>query len=417
MAARRRIHASTAGQRGFALIALLAMLTAGVLYFIVNRMDAAATHQARDKRTAEALNEAKAAIIAWSATNSTAPGRLPCPEDTSRIGTLTEGQALSTCSNSTTVIGRLPWRTLGIEAPLDGYGEPLWYALSAGFRNSPINADTPAQLSLDGASAAAVAVVFAPGPALAGQVRPAISAASPPVVSNYLDLTNGDSDSTFATTGDPASFNDKLLPVTHEDLFAAVGNRVAGEVVRSLLIYFCGDSTNIGPNQNCLGPGGARNLPRPAAMSDTTCLGNGGLSATDCMSDGAASEGRIPANPATPWTTYETLSLLRGTTGSGNWFQSNGWRELIYMAVSTKCLEPAIDCSGGGSYLSVDGVANVKVAIIATGGILSGQTRSTPLQKGTLANYLEGENKNLARSTFASGYMTSSFNDLIRAIR
>jgi len=127
-------------------------------------------------------------------------------------------------------IGRLPWRSLGVGDLKDGYGEKLWYVISPGFRTSPINSTTPAQLSVDGVAGSAVAIVFSPGPPLSGQSRPTPSAASPPNVIQYLELSNNDGNASFVTSGAADSFNDKLLSIRGVDLFSVVALRVLGEV-------------------------------------------------------------------------------------------------------------------------------------------------------------------------------------------
>jgi hypothetical protein len=216
--------------RGFALIALLALLTAGVLYFMIGQFDATAARQHKEAITAKALAEAKAAIIAWSVLNATAPGRLLCPEDTTRIGSPMEGQALASCSNVAPSVGRLAWRTLQTGPLSDGDGEVLWYALSPGFRLSPINSTTVGQLSLDGAANAALAVVIAPGQPIAAQTRPAISAVAPPLAANYLDPPNNDGDLSFATTGPSITFNDRLITITRQELSKALARRIAADI-------------------------------------------------------------------------------------------------------------------------------------------------------------------------------------------
>ena len=81
------------------------------------------------------------------------PGTLPCP-DTNFFGSNASGYATGSCSASgETSIGRLPWKTLGIEMLRDAYGEPLWYAVSDRFRrpgltNAAINSDTVGTLKL-----------------------------------------------------------------------------------------------------------------------------------------------------------------------------------------------------------------------------------------------------------------------------
>jgi hypothetical protein len=401
---------------GFAFIVLLAFMTVGALYFFVSQLDAAAIERKRDETTALALAEAKEALIGWSAANDSAPGRLPCPEDTSLIGTPNEGRAQSNC-NAFPAIGRLPWKTLGLSQLRDGHGEPLWYVLSPGFRALPINSNTPPQLTVDGAPGSAVAIILAPGPALPGQTRTAITAATPPSVATYLDLTNADGSATFVTNGPPAAFNDRLLTISHRDLFTAVERRVAGEVVEALLTYFCGDSDNVNrANQTCLGPGGARLFPRPAAFGDTTCLGSSAIADPKCGSAPAGNEGRIPANPADPWTHYN-LSLLRGTIGTDNWFQRNGWRELAYFAVSDRCMGPGLDCSEAGNLLTVDGAASARAVVIVGGAAVASQLRAPPPAAQVVAsNYLEADNATMGDNSYVSR-APLPFNDQLRAIR
>lgn len=403
--------------QGFALIALLALITAGILYFLVGQLDAATIQRKRDESTALALAQAKEALIGWSAANASVPGRLPCPEDLSLIGTPNEGRAQSSC-NVLPTIGRLPWRTLGIDRLRDGYGEPLWYALSPGFRLSPINSETPAQLTIDGIPGSAVAIVLSPGPTLPGQLRTAVTATTPPAVASYLDLTNADGDAAFASSGPTVTFNDKLLAISHQDLFGVVEQRVANEVQQALLTYFCGSAANIAANQTCILPGGARAFPRPATFNDASCLGYSDIPVA-CTSAAIGNQGRIPANPAVPWTNYDGLSILRGTSGaSGNWFQTNGWRELVYVAISDKCMGPTPDCGEAGSLLSINGAPDAKVVIIVGGTALSFQTRSpVPSQKLIVANYLEGDNATTGDNSFASSAASPTFNDIVRAIR
>lgn len=216
--------------RGFALLIILALLSVGALYLVVEQLSVHELQRKRDDATANALAEAKAAIIGWAVTNGTLPGRLPCPEDVSKIGTGLEGQALANCSNVNPSIGRLAWRTLGTGQLLDGNSEPLWYVLSPGFRSAPINTNSLANLSVDGTVNAAVALIFAPGPPLAGQSRTAISASSPPLSTDYLDLTNNDGDSAFASTGNATTFNDRLTTISMQELGAALAGRIAGEL-------------------------------------------------------------------------------------------------------------------------------------------------------------------------------------------
>ncbi len=224
------LHFAKSGS-GFALIFLLILISVGAMTVVVNQLSATATKSHIDAVTAKAFMAAKTAIIGWSALNGTAPGKLPCPEDTAKIGTGLEGQAATLCSNSTPTVGRLPWKTLGVDRLIDGYGEPLWYALSPGFRVSPINAGTPASLTLDGIPHAGVAIVFSPGPPLSNQHRPAFSNTSPPQPGDYLDLGNGDGDFDFISRGNKAEFNDQSLAISSQELAKVIVARVAGDLL------------------------------------------------------------------------------------------------------------------------------------------------------------------------------------------
>lgn len=233
----RKQAASVSVQRGMALIVLLFLIGLAGTTYIVKNFDATAARIKRDQRTTEALEEAKAAIVAWSLMQ-TVPGRLPCPEDTAAIGTANEGQEASgSCSNSQPSVGRLAWRTLGLGDLRDGNGDRLWYVISPGFRNSPINSDTTPQITADGAQAAAI--VFSAGPALGTQSRPVPSAGSPPIASDYLDTPNSTANQTaFVSTPQSDTFNDRMLMIKIDDFIPAVEKLALAEVKTSLNNYF-----------------------------------------------------------------------------------------------------------------------------------------------------------------------------------
>jgi len=127
---------------------------------------------------AEVLQQAKAALIGYVAKevldlrNNDTPGLLPCPETLGSPGTSNEGaaSAASGCKPSfasAKTVGRLPWRTLGVDKMVDASSEPLWYAVSPnwvydGTSNPIINSGTGGQLTVDG-TGDIVAVIIAPG--------------------------------------------------------------------------------------------------------------------------------------------------------------------------------------------------------------------------------------------------------------
>jgi hypothetical protein len=179
----------------------------------------------RELITAKALVDAKSALLGWSVTQND-PGILPCPEDTALIGSPTEGEALLACAGNP-VIGRLPWRTLGLGDIRDGNGDKLWYVISTGFQTPPINSNTVAQLTLDGAPT--VAIIFSVGSPLLAQARPAPTAI-PAAVTQYLDGSNSDGNNAFVSNGALGTFNDKLMAIKHNELFSLIANRILREI-------------------------------------------------------------------------------------------------------------------------------------------------------------------------------------------
>ncbi len=234
-------------QRGAALLIFMLIGAIAALSLFLNRLVTRSTIT-NNQATMQTLAMAKEAIIGWSASRNTTPGMLPCPEDTTLIGNpLTEGTALLSCGNSLQV-GRLPWRTLKLPQLRDETGEPLWYALSPGFRTSPINGNTIAQLTVDGTPNSAAAIIFSPGAPLAGQNRPLPTSALPPNVAQYLDGINNTGTTSFVTTGAPGVFNDRLVTITRSDLFRAVNRRILSEIrgdgATGLLNYYSANGNN-----------------------------------------------------------------------------------------------------------------------------------------------------------------------------
>lgn len=225
-------------QSGLALLLVIGVLGLGATLMLVRAFNEAALGNPRELGNARVLEDAKAALLMYvsrQVATEAYPGKIPCPEDTSLIGTVNEGRTSTYCSLP--AVGRLPWKTLGLAAaPLDLDGEQLWYAVSPGFNRSGsgvtlvINSNTPAGLTVDESPARAVAIIFSPGRVLPGQIRSTISAASPPAAANYLDGENATLDVKFSTYGPAKSvsttFNDQAMTVTHRDLFTVVEQAV-----------------------------------------------------------------------------------------------------------------------------------------------------------------------------------------------
>lgn len=412
-------------QRGAALLLSALLLVLGVFgYLLASQPMPFGLSATREAASRDVLARAKEALIARSAASSI-PGQLVCPEDPANIGTANEGNARSSCTSAGFVIGRLPWRSLDLEKLVDAYGEPLWYVLSPGFRQQPINSETAGQIGLD-SQTGIVALVIAPGPLLPGQARTAPSASQPPNAEDYLDLTNATGSPSFVSTGTADQFNDRVIAITHTDLFGPIERRVAREVRQALLEHFCGTNNMNVTTGGCLSPtGGVRNFPAPAAIADTNCLGNAPIP-TNCVSDTPLPQpsplfGRLPANPSGGWEPPAS-SILRGQTGGSppNWFQRNRWRELVFYSVSQKCIEGTANCNGAGDKITLHLAPatddSAFAAIIVAGAALASQSRASNTDKTARTNYLEAGNASGTSELYVLP-TGSSFNDILEKIR
>ena len=180
-------HRAGARQRGFAMIAILALVALMSAYLIANALNATGSGLEREQRSMNALREAKAALIAYAANEywqeykgqaTDQPGALPCPDILHNGTEAEEGDSDCVTPLNASLIGRLPFKTIGANDLRDASGERLWYVLSANFRKGTtiINSDTQpcdtpacdpgeAQLTVVGTAPASnvVAVLFAPG--------------------------------------------------------------------------------------------------------------------------------------------------------------------------------------------------------------------------------------------------------------
>ncbi len=243
-------------QRGIALLLVLLGIMLASSYLLLNGFNPAYAKLERDRVTRDALLQAKQALITRAAMDANLPGSLPCPS-TDELGTASIACTPFGAPPANTLIGRLPWRTLNLPPLVDASGELLWYALSANFRDQfptvKINADQPlGTLQVRGADGTirdkyVVAVIFAPGAALPGQVR---AGPARNVVGNYLEgdnnhlnpdpacgSTSGTNDFVFAAEprdGCTLPFNDAMVIITRDELMAAVENAVALRAERAV---------------------------------------------------------------------------------------------------------------------------------------------------------------------------------------
>ena len=240
-------------QRGAALMVMLVILVVGAAAIVVGMLSSSALQIERDKTTADALAKARDALIAYAVSDANRPGGLPCP-DVNDDGMLTMNVDYIG-SNCTSLIGRIPWKTLGLPELRDGNGEHLWYAVSNAFwanGSSAINSDTQGNLTVSGTTPASgvIAIVFAPGAALSGQNRSTTQSAACTTTgvgtvinslcpANYLEGSNAISttNTAFQTAAASSGFNDQMIYITHDALFQPVESRIAREAKNCLDAY------------------------------------------------------------------------------------------------------------------------------------------------------------------------------------
>jgi hypothetical protein len=248
-------------ERGFAIPLLMVLLGLGSAWLVVSAVSDTSSRLAAERaRDTAALKQAKEALVAWIATKALEagennPGRLPCPEAPAYVGTaacegiaapgVCETISAPTCS----MVGRLPWRTLGLDKLTDADGQPLWYVVSPGWSLSTssslltINSGSTGQLTVDGAANAAVALIIAPGRVMdvlsADGCAPRAqsrSAAGAPDLRDYLECDNATSpaDASFVSAGPATSFNDQVLQITVADVMPILEAAIAKRIERDI---------------------------------------------------------------------------------------------------------------------------------------------------------------------------------------
>ncbi len=387
----------------FLLLVMLLLLVAGATVFVQaggSRLSSIKLN--RDQITTDALAAAKNALLAYTISRddysgSSRPGEFPCPTTVSPDDP-TYGKANTSCS-SIPKIGRLPWRTLGIQEPLDAYGEPLWYALSGNFKPSTtvaINSNSLGQLVVYQGDettplvSQAVVVIFAVGPPVAGQNRSAVTALCPTTgtaiaenvcASNYLEAYSGKNNASNSgpyTLGKITdSFNDHAALITTTDFIPKIEDRIASSLSLTLKTYY--QTTGF--------------YPYAAYYSDIKKVANNKaasqLEQANCAN--GVFSGRLPQYinelfdptlPNLPCTTYSQGWPALGANGAlPVWFFKNNWNTTVFYAVAKQyVVGGSKTCVGAGDCLKIEGditVQDVQAIVILPGIPLTTQLRPT----------------------------------------
>lgn len=380
-------------ERGAALLILLLVgLIVGLsaLFSLTGQKQSEATRAAQ---TADQLVVAKAALVGYAASyhEQVNPDRvwgyLPCPDNDNDGAQEITGP----CSTSnTSVIGRLPYRTLGLLDLRDHTGECLWYIVSASHKTmttSLMNWDLRGNLRIvdaagkiladpDDADGGAVAAIIAPGPPLAGQNRAAgnlrcsgdaTNAFNDWVEGNvpYLSPAEGTIELRQGDVGS-ATHNDRIIWITAKELYSTIPRR--SELLGTML-------ENL---QTCLNS--RPTLPLPDKPGSATQNG-----VTDPKWQiGAAGIDEIikGISPAPPAPGYPA-KVPTGCAWQPNSFNEavwNNWKDHVrYIA-----------CASGTACLTVN--ASACTGALLFGGRNADATLRTEAQKNT-DGYFEGTNK------------------------
>ncbi|MBI4191565.1 MAG: hypothetical protein HY525_13630 [Betaproteobacteria bacterium] len=369
------LHRTLRTQRGYALIGIIAAVGIAATTVLVTSLSTTAINNEQERKTNAALALAKLALIGRAAAggpDGNHPGSLPCPD----LGTGIVGEAAGTCSSVDQQIGRLPWKTLGLADLRDAAGERLWYAVSSNFRDvdtNIINSNTLGQISVTGTISASnvAAIVFAPGAQLDSQPR---DSAHQNTISSFLEQPYIEK-LVFTSQAAGDSFNDRLMVIEPADIFAIVQRRVAKEVQDALNAYFnqsytvSTTATVDGVTTTTTTTKTNSRYPFAASVSNSNCLAGGNSDA--CVSVQDLTTGLIPGTPdaVNDFPPYSGTATLLGA-GSADWFEANGWRQVVSYSVSPECAtnSPA-PCASGSINVTVNTttLTNQKATLLFTG--------------------------------------------------
>ena len=387
----------------------------------------------RNNNVAAAFEQAKQAMIGRAVADQNRPGSLPCP-DIDNDGVLTLNVDYFSGGVCARLIGRLPWRTLGLPDLRDDAGERLWYALSNMFSDNsaagPLNSDTQGNRTVYRDSTAvtltsqAVAVIFAPGTTLAGQIRDGSTAmcsttgttiARTLCAANYLEAAGGANNATVAgpyiAASRSATYNDQLFVITTSELIPPVEQRVALELRTILQTYKA--------NTACACTNLAGNPPGNTGCYPWADLANGYSDADPYNSGAENNRGRIPALGAAPrnWGTNPCGSPVPTLP---SWFVDNDWRLVVYYSAGRNFLGPDPCETCVDSTLTVDGVAGKQVVILMPGPLLGTPPRSpVPTSDLTYWSYYfddDWENRDNLNDLFVTPTSTAYTRDRIYTI-
>lgn len=448
---------------------MLLLLVLGVSTLFTRALLSHRADAARAATNTKLLAEAKDALLGYAATwDATHPGQLgflPCP-DIDASGTLPEGTAHELLCGLPyrNAIGRLPWRTLGIEPGRGEGADCLWYAVSGSWKAagsaSPtmLNEDSNGQfrvLGADGTTVIAgaapadrpVAVLIAPGTPQPGQTRATLPAGVGQCGGNYVardyldnDMASGIDNATLASLADAIddfiiggnpSVNDQVLYITRAEIQDRISRRpdvqaeLSGLALALAKCFADHGKRNLGgPNDRRLPWPAPVGLPdyRSAIQYNDTPIGALSGRLPDLVND---SDARIGNLMPTVVTGCNPAAVPEWTPEMATLWQN--WKDHLFYAVAWDFRPDAPPASACTKCLKVNGTGAWAAIVMYSGSRLPalGQVRDEPPMdpdtRGDIANYLEGRNAGNHPDTagtgdYQSGPASPAFNDILYCI-
>ena len=449
---------------------LLLLVLGGIVLFSRN-MNGQLASASRVKDSAAALADAREALLGYIVTrDATHPGQygfLPCP-DIDASGSTAEGEAHETNCGTRyrNMLGRFPWRTVGIDPGRSKSGECLWYAVSGSWKaagtNEPqlLNTDSSGQfriLAADGSTLIAgttaaerpVAVIIAPGPPIAGQTRTTVASGVAQCGGSYLasryldnDTASGinNSNVTNATdaiddfiAADPGgtAVNDQIIFITRSEIENRLMRRA--DVTAQLTALTSAVASCIA-DYGKRNPGGAADprLPWPAPVDlveyrtapqyNDTPVGELSGRVPNVVNDSNSRTGNTSVGVLT---TCNPATVPEWTPAMATLWQH--WKDHLFYAIALDFRPDATPVTTCTTCLSVNGTGAYAAVLMFSGSRLAtlNQTRDEPPMnadtRGNISNYLEDRNASnhpnvTGNGDYQSGAASSSFNDILFCI-
>ena len=458
-------------QSGAALLIMLLLLVLGGTVLFSRNLFSQLPSASRARANAEALAEAKEALLGyattWDATHPGELGFLPCP-DLDATGLTGEGEAheLICGLQYQSMLGRFPWRTLGLDPGRTHGGECLWYAVSGSWKAAGptkptlLNEDSSGQfrvLAADGTTMIAgntpaerpVAVIIAPGPPLPGQLRTTLVTGATQCGGNFLpanyldnDAASGINNSNLALavdavddfiTADPGAtaINDQVIFITRQDLQDRLLRRADVQTkLRNLTLAVTKCIADYGKRN----PGAPNNrrLPWPApvdlteyrtaAQYNDTPVGELSGRVPNVVNDSNAQTGNTAIGVLTA---CNSGTVPEWTAEMATLWQH--WKDHLFYALAWDFRPIAPVTSTCTTCLRVNGAGTWSAVVVFSGTRLAAlnQVRDEPPMntdtRSTIGNYVEGRNATnhpnaAGNGNYQSGAASATFNDVLYCI-